>query len=517
MPDRFHTRKHVRFVDLPRHKRRSAVVRLGWQIARRADGAGFWTDHLLEDPGEPNRIQRWVDVNFLGADRFTLWNAEFITTQMAWEDAVHARAFSETDALLSAEESETEFKWEWKSVPLKSPGGLRAKELVQRPDRHYACALSASISTASFWLLLVAICPPMVWRSYRYCGPCHYTTLTRRYCDMQLRIRDEKMTKAKPSKRQKRALNTLLEKGILASGLGIVFLATPLFLKSSGILSAVAGGLRVPGWLALGIGMALIGIHHVTKAKVEAATAFPTTPAKPLKRQPWGKPEAWGKNAPVDTIEDVSGEHLLKRIAATSSRTEPTFSISPAPPPKVWSPAVFAAIEWRRFEAVCEALFAQAGFQTRSQSHGADGGVDIWLHSANALGPVSVVQCKHWQGKPVGVKEMREFFGVMSSHQLKRGTYATTSTYTADAQQFAKANAIHTLDGSALLALIAKRTPEQQRALLAVAFEGEYWCPTCASCGTKMIERMPAKGGAAFWGCSNYPRSKATFKMTVPM
>ncbi|WP_269632134.1 restriction endonuclease [Pelomonas sp. BJYL3] len=36
-------------------------------------------------------------------------------------------------------------------------------------------------------------------------------------------------------------------------------------------------------------------------------------------------------------------------------------------------------IEWRRFEAVVEALFKQVGFETKSQSHGADGGIDIWL------------------------------------------------------------------------------------------------------------------------------------------
>ncbi len=59
---------------------------------------------------------------------------------------------------------------------------------------------------------------------------------------MQLRIRDEKMTKAKPTKGQKRALNTLLEKGILASGLGIVLLTAPLFLKSSAVLSEDDGG-----------------------------------------------------------------------------------------------------------------------------------------------------------------------------------------------------------------------------------------------------------------------------------
>lgn len=184
-----------------------------------------------------------------------------------------------------------------------------------------------------------------------------------------------------------------------------------------------------------------------------------------------------------------------------------------APASTVWSSEVFKAIEWRRFEAVCEALFAQAGFETRTQSHGPDGGVDVWLHSRNAQGPVSVVQCKHWQSKPVGVKEVREFFGVMASHQLKRGTYATTSTFTPDALAFAKSNGIHLLDRVGLLKLIAQRTPEQQQALLAVAYEGDYARPTCASCGTKMVERTPSKGGSAFWGCANFPRCRSKIAM----
>ena len=50
------------------------------------------------------------------------------------------------------------------------------------------------------------------------------------------------MTKAKPTKRQKRALNTLLEKGVVATGLGIALLAAPLFFGSSVILGAVAKG-----------------------------------------------------------------------------------------------------------------------------------------------------------------------------------------------------------------------------------------------------------------------------------
>jgi len=110
---------------------------------------------------------------------------------------------------------------------------------------------------------------------------------------------------------------------------------------------------------------------------------------------------------------------------------------------------------------------------------------------------------------------MREFLGVLTSHQLQRGTYATAATYTAAAQQFAKVNGINAMDGPALLALIAKRTPAQQQALLTVAFEGDYWRPTCASCGIKLVARTLATDGATFWGCSNIPRCKSRLPMNT--
>ncbi len=175
-----------------------------------------------------------------------------------------------------------------------------------------------------------------------------------------------------------------------------------------------------------------------------------------------------------------------------------------------WNAQVFRDIEWRRFEAVCANLFAQAGFEARSQSHGADGGVDIWLYSQNAEGPAAVVQCKHWLGKPVGVKELREFYGVMASHKLTRGTFATSGTYTPDARDFARSNGISVLDSLALLALISRRDPQQQKELLEIAYEGEYWRPTCASCGLKMVERVARRGGGLFWGCTEYPRCRFT-------
>jgi len=280
------------------------------------------------------------------------------------------------------------------------------------------------------------------------------------------------MVKQRSNKRKTRALNTMREKAFALCAIGLALLIVPLFMGSSPMLKTFANGVRLPGWAALVLGAALLGVHYLAKAKATKSNPEP------------------------------------QEMAVTPNAHQPETT---------WTAAVFAAIEWRRFEAVCESLFGQAGFETKSQSHGADGGVDIWLHSRNAKGPVAVVQCKHWQGKAVGVKELREFYGVMASHQLKRGTYATTSTYTTDAAQFAKDNGINAMDGKALLALIAKRTPEQQQALLAVAFKGEYWRPTCASCGIKLVERAPAKGGANFWGCSNYPRCASRLPMVASL
>lgn len=189
-------------------------------------------------------------------------------------------------------------------------------------------------------------------------------------------------------------------------------------------------------------------------------------------------------------------------------------SAMPVPPrPASWGPDVLDVIEWRRLEALVDALFHQAGFETRSQSHGADGGVDVWLHTPLAPEkPVGVVQCKHHR-KPVGVDKVRELRGVMAAHGVGRGQFVSTAGFTADALAFGRANEINLLDGTALLGLIGRRSPEQQAELLAVATEGEFWRPTCAGCGVKMVERTPRGGGRAFWGCVNYPGCRSTLQV----
>lgn len=339
------------------------------------------------------------------------------------------------------------------------------------------------------------------------------------------------------SKRQARAQRELQEKGWLACAAGVALLVVLPLLAGrlpQAMANAVVQGLQPVGWLALGIGVVLLGLHYAVRGRstrMQLVAGGQGNGHPGMARRQQGRLSMPGladeapepQRPPVEWASTLGSSWGTEPLAA-NERAEPalqppsqqTADASASDANKTsaliseWSMAVFAAIEWRRFEAVCEALFAQAGFETHAQSHGADGGVDIWLHSRNSPGPAAVVQCKHWQSKPVGVREMREFFGVMASHKLRRGTYATTSTYTADALEFARANGIHTLDGAGLLQLIARRTPAQQQALLQVAYEGEYWRPTCASCGIKMLERKRGRDGNLFWGCANYPTCRRT-------
>ena len=233
------------------------------------------------------------------------------------------------------------------------------------------------------------------------------------------------------------------------------------------------------------------------------------------------KPPTQPLDTPLrDTLAENKSrtERELERMAELSN--EAARRLKPQPPPQVtqsqpaWSASVFDEIEWRRFEAVMERLFEYGEFHTKSQSHGADGGVDIWLYSREEAGKLlSLVQCKHWKNRRVGVDKIRELRGVMAAHGVTRGQFATTSTFTPDAIDFAQKNGIHLLDASGLLQLIALCTPEQQAELLGVARQGEYWRPTCVNCGIKLVERQPRNGGMKFWGCPTFPKCKTTMPM----
>lgn len=294
----------------------------------------------------------------------------------------------------------------------------------------------------------------------------------------------------KSQKRAERELRKIQTAGFTAFAIGFVLLIAPAFLKSSKLLAPLATQLGSLAYWMIFIGIGLIGLYVLLKPKDENEEEYSSI----TKVEP--KPLLQKQNKSAPNIQNKP--NLFSKITQDLNLK---FS-------RQWSKQVFADIEWRRFEVVCEAYYSQGNLKTKSQTHGADGGVDIWMYFDDPDKPVSIVQCKNFYKKEIGVSLMREFLGVMAANKLTSGQFVTSSTFTADAQKFAKQNGINAVDGDRLLKMILDRTPEQQKQLLDIAYKGDYSTPTCASCGIKLVRRT------TFWGCSNYPRcfSRIYFK-----
>ncbi len=104
-----------------------------------------------------------------------------------------------------------------------------------------------------------------------------------------------------------------------------------------------------------------------------------------------------------------------------------------------WSLDLIRSLEWKRFEELCASFLIEKGYQSKLTGAGADGGIDIHLfkESYSSTQPLGIVQCKAWNSK-VGVKDVRELFGVMAAEGSRRGFFMTTSTFTKEAKEFAK-------------------------------------------------------------------------------
>lgn len=141
-----------------------------------------------------------------------------------------------------------------------------------------------------------------------------------------------------------------------------------------------------------------------------------------------------------------------------------------------WNAAVLSKLDQQGFTAVVRTMFAQAGFTSEILPGNAAAGTDLRLQSRNSP-TARITRCQHMSNKPVGETALRTFFETTSAQQTGNGTFATNSLFTAEAVRFARANGIALLDGGALLRQIAKRTPEQQTALLSLALDQSAGSP----------------------------------------
>jgi restriction system protein len=113
------------------------------------------------------------------------------------------------------------------------------------------------------------------------------------------------------------------------------------------------------------------------------------------------------------------------------------------------------------------------------------------------------VQCKHWKARSVGVKVVRELFGVLKAANANHGVVVTYGSFTLEAVEFAKANSITLIDGPKLTRMIA--SVQQSGNMKSAPVPATQACPKC---GSPMVLREARKGphaGKKFWGCSKFP------------
>ena len=196
----------------------------------------------------------------------------------------------------------------------------------------------------------------------------------------------------------------------------------------------------------------------------------------------------------------------LSRLLDSSSASD---KFTP-PDKQIFDVELLKKIEWRRFEEVCAAYLKEIGFICKMQDFGADGGIDIHLYWGNEENRVALVQCKAWPDSLVGVKPIRELYGVMKSESVKKAFFMTSNDFTKEAKNFAKAKSLTLMTGAELVRRVNLLSEEQVKKLLTIATMGDFTTPTCAKCGKKMIVRL---GNPNFWGCTSYPRCRNKLKI----
>lgn len=119
-----------------------------------------------------------------------------------------------------------------------------------------------------------------------------------------------------------------------------------------------------------------------------------------------------------------------------------------------------SALKWREFEEVIGEAYKRQGYQVEQRGgNEPDGGIDLILRKK---GEMVLVQCKHWEAEQVGVKIVRELYGVVAAEGATKGIIVTTGYFTRDAEIFAHGKPLLLIRGNELSRLIE----EGQKALI---------------------------------------------------
>lgn len=166
------------------------------------------------------------------------------------------------------------------------------------------------------------------------------------------------------------------------------------------------------------------------------------------------------------------------------------------------------ALPWKEFEKLLAEAYRRSGYMVReNESAGPDGGIDLILEKN---GSRYLVQCKQWRTHKVGVKAIREMFGLMTAERAAGVFIVTSGIFTQEAGNFASGKPIDLVDGSQLAEMIRNVQP---RPLLPETPPPPETPAKCPRCGNDLVLRTAKRGkpaGSQFWGCEGYPSCRYT-------
>jgi restriction system protein len=175
-------------------------------------------------------------------------------------------------------------------------------------------------------------------------------------------------------------------------------------------------------------------------------------------------------------------------------------------------------LTWSQFERLIAEFYRRKG-ATVSPRGGpiADGGVDLSLTYPS--GGRLIVQCKHWKNRHVGVKPVRELWGVLDDEKADGAIFVTSGVFSADALAFARGKQLELIDGSRLREMMAEVKRIQSSVLTHETgpAPGAPLCPRCESPMVLRTARRGANAGDQFWGCSTYPKCNGTRRLEAPV
>ena len=163
-------------------------------------------------------------------------------------------------------------------------------------------------------------------------------------------------------------------------------------------------------------------------------------------------------------------------------------------------------LSWKEFEELVAEAYRQLGYSvTENMDAGPDGGIDLTLKNGKN---VFLVQCKQWRSAKVGVKVVREMYGIMTDQHATGVIIVTSGMFTQEARTFAIGKSIDLVEGNQLVELIGKVKSTESSNSVKIH---ENKNPVCPECGSEMVLRTAKQGkfaGNQFWGCLSFPKCK---------